>query len=167
MTDEFLFKKEKLIERLGVHIEEWDNRAPLAARILSTLILNGKQGTTFDYLVTNLCASKSTISTHLNNLQSQKVICYHTKPGDRKKYFTVSPNHIIHSLNKMIETWEAERQLHLDIMEYKESYNNCHNNKEEFRFDLEFHTGYLSFLNEAGTAIKNIKEKLINKTDQQ
>ncbi len=50
-------KKKNLIEELGVHLEK-DNLAPLAARILATLILSGKIGVTFDELVCNLKAGK-------------------------------------------------------------------------------------------------------------
>jgi len=81
-----LTKKESLIEKLGVHIESKDQLAPLAARILSTLILTGKKGATFESLVCELNASKSTISTHLTTLQAANRITYHTKCGDRKKY---------------------------------------------------------------------------------
>ena len=52
-------EKQLLIERLGVHIEKKDNIPPLAARIVSTLILTGKKGCTFEELVTNLQASKT------------------------------------------------------------------------------------------------------------
>ena len=41
MNNELAHKKEELIERLGVHIEQKDQIAPLAARIISSLILNG------------------------------------------------------------------------------------------------------------------------------
>ena len=88
-------KKESLIEKLGVHIESRDQLAPLAARILATLILTGKRGVTFDSLVSVLSASKSTISTHLTTLQAANRVTYHTRCGDRKKYFTLVPDAII------------------------------------------------------------------------
>ena len=82
-------RKLELVEKLGIFLEKKEQIAPVAARIFSFIILTGKQGTTFDDLVTNLCASKSTISTHLNHLQDLKKLEYFTKPGDRKKYFIV------------------------------------------------------------------------------
>lgn len=85
-------EKLRLVESLGVHFENKDHLAPVAARILSYAILTGKQGVTFEDLVSNLCASKSTISTHLNHLQDLKKLEYFTKPGDRKKYFII--NHL-------------------------------------------------------------------------
>ncbi|GAL00549.1 hypothetical protein JCM19314_2157 [Nonlabens ulvanivorans] len=76
-----------LVEKLGVHLENREQLAPVAARILSYIILTGKKGSTFEDLVTILCASKSTISTHLNHLQDLNKIQYFTKVGDRKKVF--------------------------------------------------------------------------------
>ena len=67
-------QKQNLVERLGVLLENKEQLAPVAARILSYIILTGKVGTTFEDLVTHLCASKSTISTHLNHLQNLKKI---------------------------------------------------------------------------------------------
>ena len=85
-------KRERIIEKLGVHIESREQLAPLAARILSTLILTGKRGITFESLVCELGASKSTIFTHLTTLQAANRITYYTKSGDRKKYFILIPN---------------------------------------------------------------------------
>ena len=62
-------KKRDLVEKLGVFIEQKDSLAPVAARILSYIILTGKVGTTFEDLVTQLCASKSTISTEFLGLE--------------------------------------------------------------------------------------------------
>ena len=83
-------QKSALVEKLGVLLEKKEQLAPVAARIKSYIILKGKSGTTFEDLVSDLCASKSTISTHLNHLHDLKKIVYFTKPGDRKKYFTIN-----------------------------------------------------------------------------
>lgn len=116
-------KKERLIERLGVHLEYRDQLAPLAARIVATLILTGKQGITFGELVSNLGASKSTISTHLNNLQLTDRVTYFTKAGDRRKYFMKSPDFLVRYLDKMIENWQREKSLHIEMVRYKEENN--------------------------------------------
>ncbi|OYX24100.1 MAG: transcriptional regulator, partial [Flavobacteriales bacterium 32-35-8] len=80
-------QRSALIEKLGILLETKDQLAPVAARIKAYIILKGKSGTTFEDLVADLCASKSTISTHLNHLLDLKKIVYFTKLGDRKKYF--------------------------------------------------------------------------------
>ena len=157
--------KKLLIERLGVHIECKDQLAPLAARILATLVLTGKKGATFEDLVTGLQASKSTISTHLNTLQSNKNITYYTICGDRKKYFITNPDGFIINLDKMITTWEKEKQLHLQVMEYKQKINDDSNPAEDRVFDLEFHKDSMNYLDQATSSIKNIRQKLVSKTN--
>ncbi len=152
--------KNELIEKLGVLIESKEQMASVAARILAYLILNGKKGATFEQLVTDLCASKSTISTHLTHLHSAKRINYHTKLGDRKKYYVISPDSIIQSIDEMIEGWNHQKRIHIEIMAYKDACNCNRNNDGVSDFDLEFHKDYLVFIEEASTAILKLKEKL-------
>lgn len=156
-------KKESLIEKLGVHIESRDQLAPLAARILATLILTGKRGVTFDSLVCELSASKSTISTHLTTLQTANRITYHTKCGDRKKYFTLVPDAIINSMGVMLKNWKNERDLHLEMMQYKKEINAELPEDCSEIFDLEFHNDYIEFLSQASASIEKLQKKLTEK----
>lgn len=156
-------KREKLIEKLGVHIESKDQLAPLAARILSTLILSGKKGATFESLVTELSASKSTISTHLTTLQAANRITYHTKCGDRKKYFTLVPDVMINSMSEMLKNWKNERDLHIEIMDYKREINAELPKECPEMFDLEFHHDYLEFLSQASSSMEKLRQKLTDK----
>ncbi len=151
-------KKEGLIERLGVHLECRDQLAPLAARIVATLILTGKQGITFDGLVTDLGASKSTISTHLNNLQHTDRVTYFTKVGDRKKYFIKSPDYLVGYLNKMIDNWEHEKNLHLEMIHYKEEISKHSDAADDITLDLGFHKKYLNFLEQAIGSMEDIRK---------
>lgn len=85
-------EKQEIIEMFGVHFEQQYNIAPLAARVLGVLIVDGcKSGLTFEALVEKLKASKSSISTNLNLLQKMNLIDYFTVVGDRKKYFKAAP----------------------------------------------------------------------------
>lgn len=154
-------QKQTLVEKLGVLIENKDQMAPVAARILSYIILTGKRGTTFEDLVTVLCASKSTISTHLNYLQDLKKIVYFTKAGDRKKYFVMNDDNITQNIDAMIETWSLQKQLHVEIMEYKCAANEK-NPDEALKFDLGFHENYIQFLEEATKSILQLKAKITN-----
>ncbi|MDP2685728.1 MAG: transcriptional regulator [Aequorivita sp.] len=156
-------KKENLIEKLGVHIESKEQLAPLAARILSTLILTGKRGVTFESLVAELSASKSTISTHLTTLQAANRITYHTKCGDRKKYFTLIPDVMIKSMSQMLKNWKNERDLHLEIMEYKKEVNAQLPEDCSELFDLEFHHDYLEFLSQASASMEKLQKRLTEK----
>jgi len=162
MTNEVCKQKQRLIEKLGVAIEQKDHLAPVAARILSYIILTGKAGTTFEDLVSNLCASKSTISTHLNHLNDLKKVLYFTKPGDRKKYYTINHDNILTSIEVMIESWLAQKELHLEIREYKQETNKFRED-EASKFELDFHDDYIAFLEEATQSISKLKSKIIEK----
>ncbi|MDX1318005.1 MAG: transcriptional regulator, partial [Xanthomarina gelatinilytica] len=130
-------QKADLVEKLGVHLEKKDHLAPVAARILSYVILTGKLGTTFEDLVNDLCASKSTISTHLSHLQDLKKISYFTKTGDRKKYYIINRDTMLQGISNMVEEWKNEKELHLEIKAYKEETNKTL--EEENKFELGFH----------------------------
>lgn len=157
--------KESLVEKLGVFIEQKDQLAPVAARILSYIILKGKVGTTFEDLVNDLCASKSTISTHLNLLSNLKKIVYFTKSGDRKKYYTINQDSIIQSINEMTDSWLTQKELHLEIRDYKEN-RNASMTDDTTKFDLEFHDNYIQFLDEATESIIRLRTKLIEKSNK-
>ena len=152
-------KKCELVEKLGVFLENRDGLAPVAARILSYIILTGKQGTTFEDLVTNLCASKSTISTHLCHLQNLKKINYFTKIGDRKRYFIINRDTMVQDISAMIDGWEEQKQLHVEIMGYKAKVNESLS--EEDKFDFHYHESFIQFLNGAIESISKLKETII------
>ncbi len=158
------YQRKYLIEELGVHMEG-DNLAPLAARIISTLILSGKKGVTFDELVKELQAGKSTISTHLEHLQNTNRVKYFTKTGDRKRYFIIDPDFILNMMDEMINKWENEKKLHLKIKEYKQQYNLKAQETGDSLFDFEFQEDFLTFLEETSTAVKKFKAKLLSRNN--
>ena len=166
MKEEICKEKMALVEKLGVHMEQREQLAPVAARILAYIILTGKKGSTFEDMVNILCASKSTISTHLNHLQDLNKIVYFTKTGDRKKYFIINRDMVVNHINNMIEEWKEVRELHLEIKDYKQGINNNNTEKEEEKFDLNFHNDYIKFLDEASSSIEELRIKLTeNKFD--
>lgn len=138
-------RKKDLIEKLGVYIEVERKVPPIAARILATLIINGCKGTTFDQLVTDLEASKSTISTHLTNLESQSSIVYFTKCGDRKRYYTMKSGYITRKINSLSEQWSREIELQKEVISYKNDFNQAHENEED-HLPVAFHEQSLQFL---------------------
>lgn len=161
MTKEICSKKMALVEKLGVHLENKENLAPVAARIMAYVILTGKRGTTFEEMVTVLCASKSTISTHLNHLQDLNKLEYFTKTGDRKKYFVINKDSVLIHIDGMIKEWETVESLHIEMKAYKEAINE-HITEDDEKFDLSFHNNYLKFLAGATASIKELKDNLIN-----
>ncbi|WP_054852448.1 GbsR/MarR family transcriptional regulator [Olleya sp. ITB9] len=162
MKEEICKQKMSLVEKLGVHLENREQLAPVAARILAYIILTGKKGTTFEEMVTVLCASKSTISTHLNHLQDLNKIQYFTKTGDRKKYFVIKKDTIIQHIDNMVSHWDEERKIHVEIKDYKESINNTKIKNNDEKFDLSFHDDYIKFIDGASDSIKALRVKIID-----
>lgn len=154
-------QKIELIEQLGVQLES-EKLAPLAARIFATLILTGNEGITFEQLVSDLNASKSSVSSHLEHLQTGQRVRYFTKPGDRKRYFTVHPNLIFNVIDELTLKWETEKELHNKVLHYKKEYNKL-TKEESLLFDLEFQQDFLTFLEEATSAIQKFKSKIQQK----
>lgn len=160
-------EKNNLIERLGVCLETNEKLPPLAARILSTLILTGKKGCSFEQLVQQLSASKSTISLHLSTLEASGRINYFTKQGDRKRYFTISKGHTVSMINDVIAKWEKQKAIHADILDFKKRFNKLHENDAEEQLDLHLHQNYLIFIEEANSALQKLKQTIINKQNNE
>ncbi|WP_310993365.1 GbsR/MarR family transcriptional regulator [Aequorivita marina] len=154
-------RRNELIEKMGVHLESKEQLAPLAARILANLVLKGRKGETFENLVCDLKASKSTIFTHLTTLQASHRITYYTKPGDRKKYFILSPNALIRSMDEILQNWKDEREIHIEIVNYKKDVNKDLPEDSDERFDLGFHNEYLNYLEQAKILMENLRTRLI------
>tara|TARA_R100000935_G_C2842035_1_gene171909 strand:- start:18922 stop:19425 length:504 start_codon:yes stop_codon:yes gene_type:complete len=160
MKEKICKEKMDLVEKLGVHLENREQLAPVASRILAYIILTGKKGATFEDMVTILRASKSTISTHLNHLQDLKKIVYFTKTGDRKRYFIINKDMIVQHIDTIINEWQEVKALHLEIKKYKETINTQKTKNEEEKFDLNFHNDYIKFLDEASMSIEQLRKKL-------
>lgn len=150
-------EKSRLIEQLEQYIIDKDKLAPLAARLYATLVLTDKKGLTFDQLVQSLDASKSTVCTHLNLLQSLEMVSFYTAPGERKKYFIIAPNRLTILVQELTENWKKQTEIQEAIISYK-SRVNSENPAEPF--DLEFHQNYLNFLQEASHLVNKLKNSL-------
>ena len=163
MTQNDLEKEKKnLVEELGITLEH-EHLAPVAARILVILILEGSQGMTFEGLVDALNASKSTISTHLDQMQATGKVEYFTKPGDRKRYFIINPDLMIRRMDQMISDWEREIALNEKILNFKTKWNKLHQKEDDFQHDLEFQKAYLSIIKEGAESIEKLRKKINKK----
>lgn len=162
MPEKMCPEKQDLVERLGVFMEQKEQLAPLAARILSYIVLTGSKGTTFEDLVRDLCASKSTISTHLNHLSDLKRIVYFTKPGDRKKYYNMNEDSIIQNIDALMDSWITQRELHEEVRIYKNKINS-QSTEDILRFNLDFHDDYILFLEEITKSVSKLRSKIIEK----
>ncbi|PKP13041.1 MAG: transcriptional regulator [Bacteroidetes bacterium HGW-Bacteroidetes-3] len=159
-------EKMALVEELGVYFESSDNLAPLASRIFVYLILNGIEGATFEELTEKLEASKSSISTNLLLLQSIGRVTYSTKCGDRKRYFKVSPNHIISRLDEKIALWTKDKNNHQKIYNYKKKMLELNNNYDENNLSLKFNTQYMEFIDKMINNLTELKQNILTIINQ-
>jgi len=81
--------KEK-VEEVGIFFES-TGLTPMEARVFALLLLSDPPQMEFFAIQEFLSASKSTISNALKRLMTERRVDYMTKPGDRKRYFKVSP----------------------------------------------------------------------------
>lgn len=171
MIDEndLINEKLALVEELGVHIEYADNLAPLASRIFIYLILNGTEGATFEELKEKLEASKSSISTNLQLLQSMGRITYYTKCGDRKRYFKVSANYFISRLDNQIELWTKELSNHQKIYNYKKKILQLNSNNTHYKnnLNLKFNVQYSEFINKMINNLTDLKQNILTIINQE
>jgi DNA-binding transcriptional regulator GbsR (MarR family) len=158
--EDLLKEKLALVEELGIHFESNDNMPPLASRIVVYLILNGAKGTTFEELVDKLEASKSSISTNLQLLQSKDRINYFTKCGDRKRYFKLSPNYAMSRMEERILIWEKEKSTHLKLYNYKKKMLQLNNEYNENHVSLQFNKKYIEFITKMIQNLNELKQNL-------
>jgi len=168
MTTEEELIKEKLalVEELGVHFECSDNLTPLASRIVVYLILTGIKGATFEELVEKLEASKSSISTNLQLLQSNGRITYYTKVGDRKRYFKITPDHIISRLDEKIDLWKKEMKNHQKIHAYNQKVLQSKHANEGNYINIQFSEQYIEFINKMINNLIELKQNILTITNQ-
>ena len=102
----------------------------------------------------------------MNHLHDLKKIVYFTKPGDRKKYFTINKDSICLSIDTLVESWSSEKELHLEIKTYKESINNSDTIEEDERFELDFHDDYIQFLQEVTKSVLKLRSKITEKNNK-
>lgn len=126
------------------------------------LILTDQEGISFDSFVEGLDASKSSISTNLQLLQATGRIVYFTKPGERRRYFKISPNDIFEQLEKKIEQWEAEREMHLKVYAFKKNMLKDTNQQPEEIPGLHYTKTYAKLADYFIENLKQLKENLKN-----
>ncbi|MBZ0327105.1 MAG: MarR family transcriptional regulator [Altibacter sp.] len=116
-------EQEKLIEIIGLGIEERLKLSPLASRIYALLILSAYEGLTFDEIREIIKASKSSTSVNLNVLTQLDYITYYTKPGDRKRYFRLSKYSQLQSLEMYNQNIDKEMDMIKRINSFNKKYH--------------------------------------------
>lgn len=109
----------QLIEDFGLLIDKRLGISPLSARIYALLTLSSYEGLTFEEIREAIDASKSSTSVNVNVLIQLGYIEYHTKPGDRKRYFKVAKYFQLVSL----ETYQKSIENDMVMAERIHAYN--------------------------------------------
>ena len=117
----------RLVEKLGLEIEERMSLSPLSARIYALLILSPYDGLTFEEIKEVIQASKSSTSVNINVLVQLDYIKFYTKPGDRKRYFQISKYSALVSL----ENYQADVTKEIEIITTINNFNKI-NHPEKF-----------------------------------
>lgn len=149
--------KEELIEELGIHFEGLYHLPPLASRIYSILILNGYDGMTFEQLMEQTEASKSSVSTSINLLMQSGKVEYFTKPGDRKRYFRNRKNHLKLRLGNYKSLIEKEIELFGKTSDYMKAFD-----LKTYKENLCFTSIYMDHLKESKKILEATLVKLEN-----
>ena len=63
----------------------------------------------------------------------------------------------------MLKNWKNERDLHLEMMQYKKEINAELPKDCSEIFDLEFHEDYIEFLSQASASMEKLQKKLTEK----
>lgn len=148
-------EKKEAVETLGIHIEKRHQIAPLAARIQALMILSTDEGQTFDEIVTFTEASKSSVSSNLNLLLQIKAVAYFTIPGDRKRYFRASKDHLCTRLKEYLDTVEKEINIINQVNDF-----NIKNNRKSFKEKDSFGILFQEFLKQQKILIETTLDKM-------
>lgn len=162
-NDELDREKRLLVEEMGVYFESCDTLSPLSSRIFAYLALSLEEGVSFEELQEALEASKSSISTNLQLLQSMGRIGYLTKPGDRKRYFKIDDTQIINRLDDKIELWKHEMTLHQKVLLYKRKVLEGAEIDLQNQLKMQYNEHYITFVK---SMIENLEKLKINLTQK-
>lgn len=149
--------KDELIETLGLHLEGEHNLPPLAARIYAILVMTNEDGLTFKDCLEKRGASKSSTSTSLNLLLNMGIVTYFTKPGDRRRYFTLAKKKtfFLTKLQENLKRLEKEKNIIISVMDYHET-----NSPKKFEEGKAKTNIYLDYIHKNETLLKESIKKL-------
>lgn len=83
------------------------------------------------------------------------MIVYHTKPGDRKKYYTLSPVGFVSRIEEKIANYKTEHLLVGQILEYKKTANE---NEQQYGDNQE--TPYLDYLSNTVSLLEQLRDQI-------
>jgi hypothetical protein len=61
----------------------------------------------------------------------------------------------------MIESWQKQRELHIQIKMYKQSLDVSGISETTLKFDSQFHDNYIKFIDDVTNSLSELKTKFI------
>lgn len=117
------------VEKIGIMIEQM-GYAPVPGRIISYLMLSEPPYRDFYEIQEFLKASKSTVSTALNQAIQAGVINYITFSGDRKRYFQINTKGLFSTIKQQFKQGEKVNDMISETLQHRK-------NSEFQRFNKE------------------------------
>lgn len=113
-----------LFEEMTAHFVEHLKLPPLGARIYAYMLFDFKrEGVSFDELVENLQASKSSVSNTLNMLVQQKHVTIFNKLQDRKRYYRMNLENTEQRYQNVVNYLSVELEIISKLQIHKASLN--------------------------------------------
>ena len=95
----------RFVERSGL-IAEREGFSRIAGRIFGLLMLSPVE-LSLEEIAERLSVSRASVSTEARRLQDHGIVERTSRPGDRKDYYHIAPDHYLRSLEQRFETLRA------------------------------------------------------------
>jgi len=131
------------VEKIGIMIEQMGH-APVPGRILAYLMLSEPPYRDFYEIQEFLKASKSSISTALNQLMQAEVVNYITFSGDRRRYFQINTKGLLSNVKQQYKQGEKVNSMINEALQHRrdsEFQNFNRELKEVIDFSAYVHKG--------------------------
>ncbi|MFT2008746.1 GbsR/MarR family transcriptional regulator [Pontibacter sp. 13R65] len=148
------------IERIGIFFDK-DHFPPLAGRIMALLLIAEPPYCSFEQIIENLQAGKSSVSASLNMLLREGLIDFRTFPGNKKRYFYINARTWLEMLRKRVEQLGPFRSI---LQEVAQSRSAKH---PEFNHMLQEMNQFYGEIEEALTHVMKSWSERINHVSQQ
>lgn len=128
-------KQKAVIEKYGVFSER-NGLSPAQSRIVGLLLVCEAGELTFEEIYSTLNLSKSAVSNALNSLLIMSRVEYHTKSGDRKRYFFVNPSRSASDSDTILKKLSDTSEIYQEILACRSKINVKYN--ADLKRSIEF-----------------------------
>lgn len=108
------------VEKIGIMIEKMGH-APVPGRIIAYLMLSEPPYRDFYEIQEFLKASKSSVSTALNQMMQAGVVNYITFSGDRKRYFQINTKGLLDTIKQQFKQGEKINEMIIETLQHRKS----------------------------------------------